>query len=103
MNDKKTYQMLGLCQRARLLVSGEFPVKQAVLSEKAYLVIVTTDASDNTKKLFKDKSAYRNIKYVEWGTREAMGQILGKEQRVAVAILDEKFANKISALIENAG
>ncbi|MHC1750524.1 MAG: L7Ae/L30e/S12e/Gadd45 family ribosomal protein [Cellulosilyticaceae bacterium] len=103
MNDKKIYQMIGLCQRARLLVTGEFAVKQAVLGEKAHLVIVTTDASENTKKLFRDKSAYRNIKCIEWGNRAAMSQILGKEQRVAVAILDEKFAKKIDSLIENDG
>lgn len=101
MNKQKIYQLIGLCQKARKLVSGEFSVKQAVLDQKAYLVIVTEDASDNTKKLFKDKSSYRSIPYVEWGTRDDLGRMLGKDQRVAIAILDEKLAEKIMEMIKN--
>ena len=31
MNDQRVYQLIGLCQKARKLISGEFAVKQAVL------------------------------------------------------------------------
>ncbi|MGL4737493.1 MAG: L7Ae/L30e/S12e/Gadd45 family ribosomal protein [Cellulosilyticaceae bacterium] len=101
MNNQRIYQLLGLCQKARKLVSGEFSVKQAVLSEETHLVIVSTDASDNTKKFFHDKCSYRKIPQVLWGTREAMGQILGKEERVVVGILDEKLAQKMLTMIQN--
>ena len=101
MNNQRIYQLLGICQKARKLVSGEFSVKQAVLSEETYLVIVSTDASHNTTKFFNDKCAFRKIPCVTWGTRASLGQILGKEERVAVGILDEKLAEKMKAMIQD--
>ena len=55
MNSKsrdKVLSLLGLAARGRNLVSGEFSTEKAVKEGKAALVIVSTDASDNTKKLF---------------------------------------------------
>lgn len=100
MNSKKIFGLIGICQKARKLVAGEFAVKQAVLESKAQLVIVTRDASDNTKKLFLDKSSYRGIICLVWGTREELGQVLGKEERVVVGILDIQLAAKLEAMIK---
>lgn len=97
--ESRIYQMLGLCQKAGKLVTGEFAAKEAVLSKTAYLVIVATDASNNTKKLFKDKSSYRGISHVEWGTKEELGSKVGKDPRAVIAIVDENFARKIKELI----
>ncbi|WP_242875921.1 L7Ae/L30e/S12e/Gadd45 family ribosomal protein [Cellulosilyticum sp. I15G10I2] len=91
--------MIGLCQKARMLVAGEFAAKQAVLEKTALLVIVAADASNNTKKLFKDKCSYRKISCVEWSTKEKLGKILGKEERAVIAIINEGFANKISEML----
>lgn len=103
MNNKKIYGLIGICQKARKMVAGEFAVKQAVLSEAVSLVIVTTDASSNTKKLFHDKSSYREIPCLEWGTRDELGHLLGKGERVVIGILDPKLAEKISDMIKNDG
>lgn len=103
MNDQRIYQLIGLCQKARKLISGEFAVKQAVLSENVKLVIVTEDASDNTTKLFSDKCNYRSIPYVKWGNRVDLGKILGKEARVVVGIVDDKLAEKITEMIKSDG
>ena len=51
------------------------------------------------KRLFKDKCLYRSIPCVEWGTKEQIGQILGKEIRAVVCITDKGFANKISEML----
>jgi ribosomal protein L7Ae-like RNA K-turn-binding protein len=99
--ENKIYQIIGLCQKARKLVAGEFACKQSVMQQTALLVIVATDASDNTKKLFKDKCSYRNILCIEWGTKEQLGKFLGKEIRAVVSILDEGFANKISEMLKS--
>lgn len=97
--EHKIYQMLALSNKARGLVAGEFACKQAVLTQKAYLVIVATDASHNTKKLFKDKTSYRTIPYVEWGTKEKLGKMLGKDIRSVIAVVDVHFATKIKEMI----
>ena len=44
--------MLGLATRSGNLVSGEFMTEKAVKGRKAFLVIVSREASDNTKKKF---------------------------------------------------
>ena len=97
--DSRIYQMLSLCQKAGKLVTGEFAAKEAVLNQTAYLVIVATDASNNTKKLFNDKTSYRNIPCVHWGTKEEIGDRVGKNPRAVIAIVDENFARKIKELI----
>lgn len=97
--DNRIYQMLSLCQKAGKLVTGEFATKEAVLSKTAHLVIVATDASNNTKKLFNDKTSYRSIPCVTWGTKEAIGDRVGKNPRAVIAIVDENFAKKIEELI----
>lgn len=99
MMENRIYQMIALCQKARGLVAGEFACKQAVLEKKAQIVIVATDASNNTKKLFYDKASYRQITCVEWGTKEELGRRLGKEPRAVIAIVDTHFATKINQMI----
>lgn len=100
MMENRIYQMIALCQKARGLVAGEFACKKAVLEKEAQLVIVATDASKNTKKLFGDKTSYRQITCIEWGTKEKLGNILGKEPRAVIAIVDTNFAVKISQMMK---
>lgn len=99
MMENRTYQMVALCQKARGLVAGEFACKKAVLEKEAKLVIVATDASNNTKKLFGDKTSYRQIPCLQWGTKEKLGSILGKEPRAVIAIVDTNFATKIGQML----
>lgn len=89
----KVLSLLGLANRARAVVSGEFSTEGAVKSGKAKLCIVAVDASDNTKKLFKDKCSYYGVPLIETGTKEELGKALGKEYRASAAVTDESFAN----------
>lgn len=77
------------------MCSGNFSVERAVKDGSAYVVIVTTDASDNTKKLFSQKCNYYGIPYYEYGMKEELGRYCGKDMRTSAAILDEGFANQI--------
>ena len=51
MKQNKILSLLGLAARARVVVSGGFMTEKAVKDGKARLVIVSGDASDNTKKM----------------------------------------------------
>ena len=57
----KILNLIGLAMRAAKVVSGEFSTEKLIKENKAKLVIVATDASDNTKKLFMNKCAYKKI------------------------------------------
>ena len=87
--------LLGLCAKSRNLVSGEFAAENAVKDGSAWLVIVATDASQNTKKLFHDKCSFYEVPYFEYGTKESLGHTIGKEMRASIAVLDENFAKAI--------
>ncbi len=95
LDSKKIYSMISLCAKAGRLVSGNFSVEKAVKSQKAYVVIVACDASDNTKKLFNQKCNYYDIPYFEFGDKDNLGKFIGREFRTSIAVLDEGFGNQI--------
>lgn len=93
--DAKILSLFGLAARAGRIASGEFQTETAVKTGTAYLVVVAEDASDNTKKLFRDKCAYYNIPVVTYGTKEELGHAIGKEFRASLAVLDEGFTKAV--------
>lgn len=99
-NDEKIYSFIGLAMRAGKIVSGDDSTLLEMKRNKVKLVIVADDASDNTKKLFKDKSSHRNIPQVYFSTKLQIGLAIGKSPRAVLGIKDENFANKIIELIE---
>ena len=60
-NRKKVLNLLGLATRAGKTASGEFMTEKAIKSGKAYLVIVSEEASDNTKRCLKIPKRKRDI------------------------------------------
>lgn len=90
MNDR-IKGMLGLAKKAGKLVSGEEMVLDAIRSGKAGMVIVTTDASDNSRKLFHDKCSFYRVPVFDYGTREDFGH-------VSMAVTDRNFADSIKKL-----
>lgn len=97
---KKVYSLLGLAARAGRLKSGEFSTEQSVKEGKAYLVIVAGDASDNTKKNFKDMCAFYEVPISIVSNKNALGHAIGKEFRASIAVNDEGFASSIQKQIE---
>lgn len=96
----KVYSMLGLATRSRNLVSGEFSTEKAVKERKAFLVIVATDASDNTKKQFRNMCDFYHVEMREFGTKEELGRAMGKEMRASLAVINEGFAKSIIKILE---
>ena len=100
MDTKKIYSWLGLSMRAGRLVSGEDTTLSEVKKKRTKLVIISEDASNNTKKLFNDKCSYRDIEFVIFGTKAEIGNSIGKSPRAVVGILDENIAKEIKKIIE---
>ncbi|CAM4242487.1 L7Ae/L30e/S12e/Gadd45 family ribosomal protein [Paenibacillus tarimensis] len=91
----KALSALGMAMRAGKLVTGDETVLKTVKQGKARLVIVAADASDNTRKKYRDKCATYDVELVEAFDRYSLGAAIGKEARVIVAIADEGFASLI--------
>ena len=100
MGVDRVLQMIGLSAKAGKVKSGEFAVEQAVKSNKAFLVIVATDASDNSKKSYGDMCAYYEVPMFLYGNKESLGACCGKEFRASVAIMDENLAKAVADKIQ---
>ena len=99
-NEQKIYSYIGLAMRAGKVVSGDDTTLKELKKGKLSLVIVADDASDNTKKLFKDKSSFIKVNYIELSTKDGLGMSIGKDSRAVIGIKDIGFANKIVELID---
>lgn len=100
MTQQQWMSLLGLANRARKLISGEELVIKEIRSKKARLVLLAEDASKNTEKKISDKCAYYQIPLKRVKNRSFLGQAIGKEARVVVAVLDEGFAQKLRTLLD---
>lgn len=95
----KFYSMLGLGKRAGLVVGGE-TASVAAIKKKCSLFIISEDASDNTKKKFFSLCKNKNVKYVLIGTKNELGNSIGKSLISTIAITDQKFSENLMLIID---
>ena len=92
---KKVWALVSLARQAGKAASGEFMAEKAVKSGKARLVVVSVEASDNTKKMFTNMCTYYKVPICYFGGKGELGHAMGKEERASLAIVDEGFAKAI--------
>ncbi|NLP16300.1 MAG: 50S ribosomal protein L7ae [Clostridiales bacterium] len=92
---KKVFNLLGIATKSNNIVSGEFKTEKAVKEQKAALVIVAEDASDNTKKMFMNMCSYYKVPIYFCGLKTELGHCMGKELRASLAITDKGLADAI--------
>ena len=101
MGTEKTLQALGLCAKARKLISGTPMICDALKAgkPKLYLILAASDNSENTAKRLCDRCAYYSARLVTPGfDGDELARALGKQSRVAaVAVTDEN----LFLLVEN--
>ena len=94
-NRQKILNLISLATKAGKTVSGEFSTEKAVKSGKAYLVVVSEEASDNTGKMFTNMCTYYQVPICFFGKKDELGHFMGKEMRASLAVLDEGFAKAL--------
>ena len=95
MDQSKVLSLIGLATKAGKTVSGEFCTEKEVKSGKASLVIVADDASDNTKKKFRNMCDFYHVPICFYRDKDTLGHAMGKQFRASLAILDQGFAKGI--------
>jgi ribosomal protein L7Ae-like RNA K-turn-binding protein len=100
MNTNQWMSLLGLANRARKIISGEELSVKEIRSGKAKLILLSADASANTTKKVTDKCKSYEVPYKLVEDRHLLGQAIGKEARVVVAVLDDGFAKKLMTLLD---
>ncbi|MBQ1977591.1 MAG: ribosomal L7Ae/L30e/S12e/Gadd45 family protein [Ruminococcus sp.] len=99
MNDR-LLSFLGLCRRAGKLVIGNDPLREAIETGKALLVLVASDISENTLKKVNAAVSAGNVPYYKVNrTKDEISFSLGKTC-ACLAVIDEGFAEKLKELIE---
>lgn len=98
--EKQVLSLLSLCARQGAAKSGEFLTEQTIKEHKAVLVIVASDASDNTKKNFKDSCEFYSVPFRVFGTKETIGHAIGRETRASMALTNAGLSQKIIGLID---
>ena len=89
--------MLGFAMRAGRLIIGTELICRAMPRGEIKLVVLSSGASENTKKKLAVKSEYYGIRLIETSvSQEELGRILGKTYAPsAVAVTDTGFATEI--------
>ena len=72
-----------------------FCTEKEVKTGRAALVIVAGDASENTKKKFRDMCEFYDVPIIFYSDKDTLGHAMGKQFRASLAILDEGFAKGI--------
>lgn len=94
-NKSRVFGLLGLAARAGKVQSGEFSTEKSVRSGRACLVLVSEEASENTKKMFRNMCTYFKVPYYEFGSKEELGHAIGREMRASLAVQDSGFSQAI--------
>ncbi len=89
----KVYGLIGIARRARKVVMGE-SVITAIQNKNAKVVLISEEASANTKKKISDKCQYYNITFC-FVDDILLNQSLGEFNKKVIAITDEGMSKKI--------
>ena len=103
MESSKALSLVSLATKAGKTASGEFCTEKEVKTGMAELVIVAEDASDNTKKKFKNMCNFYEVPIYFYGDKDTLGHAMGKEFRAMVAVTDAGFAKGIVKHLETEG
>ena len=95
---------LGLCARARKLISGTPMICDALKAgkPKIYLVLSASDNAENTAKRISDRCAFYGARLTVLPVDgDTLARAIGKQSRVAaVAITDEHFYRLVETTLK---
>ncbi len=100
MKNNRLLSLVGLATKAGQVVSGEFATEKEIKSGRACIAIIADDASDNTKKKFRNMCDFYQVPFYLYGDKNLLGHAMGKEFRASLAILDEGFTKGVRKYLD---
>lgn len=92
MMNNKIRSSLSLAMKAGKIKSGEFAVKKAFDSGLAQLIVIDSEASDATKKRWREACEYKEVPFME---AETPGQAIGRDNIMTICVVSADFARMI--------
>ena len=99
MRQDSAASLIGIAMKAGKVASGETAAENAIRKGSAHLVILSEDASHNTRKKFSNMGESRGIQVVTYLSKADLGRSVGRGERSCLAVTDGGLAEKIAALI----
>lgn len=96
----KFLNFLGLAKRSGSVIEGYSKCDEERNRKNIFLFIISNDASNSTKKKFKNHCLTKNIVFIEDFSKEELGSSIGREEVKILAITDKNIANKLYTLYE---
>jgi ribosomal protein L7Ae-like RNA K-turn-binding protein len=90
--DKQIQSLLSISMKAGKIVTGGFSCERSLANGQAKLVLLATDASDNTKKKFIQKTFYYQIPMFMVGSKAELSHCVGKRDSAVYAVTDVGLA-----------
>ncbi|MCR3758547.1 ribosomal L7Ae/L30e/S12e/Gadd45 family protein [Clostridium felsineum] len=97
--NNKFLQFLGIAKKAGKIVEGYNKCEELLSKKRAYLILLATDISENSKKKFENYALQRNIDVVNEFSSSELGNILGSESIKVICIVDKKISEKLKSLL----
>lgn len=94
----KFFNFLGLAKRSGNLIEGYSKCDEERNRKNIFLFIISNDASNSTKKKFKNHCLLKNIVFIEDFSKEELGFSIGREEVKILAVTDKNMANKLYTL-----
>lgn len=98
---KQILQTIGLAYVAKRAISGEDAIAFAAKKGQITLLFLAHDASDNTKKLYKNKSQFYHFEVNEQFSQDELKHAIGKRACSAIALIDAGFTKSIQTKLRN--
>ncbi|MGG7143809.1 ribosomal L7Ae/L30e/S12e/Gadd45 family protein [Clostridium nigeriense] len=95
------FNFLGLAKRAGNVIEGYSKCDEERNRKSMFLFIISNDASNSTKKKFKNHCILKNIRFIEDFSKEELGASIGREEVKILSITDKNMANKLYTLYED--
>ncbi len=89
------FQIFGLIYISKNMIIGQENVVNKIRTKQLQLVVISNVASDNTKKMIRDKCKYYEVELIEIEDNGAIEKSVGKKNLKVLAITSSGFAKKI--------
>ena len=98
--NKRAASLLSLASRAGKVTSGGDSVEKSLQSGVCELIIISSEASENTKKKFINKCHYYEVETIICGTVKDISKAIGRNERTVVSINDAGFAKLLRECLQ---
>lgn len=95
------YSAIGMANRAGKLVTGTDACLRAVRAGAVKLIILSVEASDNTRKKIINACSFKNINCMEYGKGGMLGKMTGKDHRIVIGVKDKNLSKLILSKMQH--